>query len=335
LSEKGTSSLPDGTTVSADDVTMHLPVSSRDFTDFSCSKDHVLNAGEAIQGKRYLPPGFLYFPIGYSGRTSSLVVSGTPVVRPKGQYKNADGNVEHGPTQRLDYELEMACIVGKPSELGKPVAIKDADEHIFGIVIVNDWSGKSTVQVQSYVNDIDFSIARDIQGFEMPPLGPLNGKSFGTSVSPWIITLDALKESAIKGITREIPVASYLSDPNPVNSYDIRLKVELLTNDKSTTICETNLSSMYWSFRDMIVHQTSNGCSVRTGDLLATGTISGSTHESHGCLLELTKGGQKSFAVGEGAERVYLEDGDAVRISALASEGVGFGECTGKILPAV
>ncbi|PQE31806.1 fumarylacetoacetate hydrolase protein [Rutstroemia sp. NJR-2017a WRK4] len=317
LSEKGTSSLPNGTTALANDVTMHLPVSSRDFTDFSCSKDHVLNAGEAIQGKRYLPPGFLYFPIGYSGRTSSLVVSGTPVVRPKGQYKNADGNVEYGPTQGLDYELEMACVVGKPSELGKPVDIKDADDYIFGLVILNDWS------------------ARDIQGFEMPPLGPLNGKSFGTSVSPWIITLDALKESAIKGITREIPVASHLSDPNPVNSYDIRLKAELLANGTSTTICETNLSSMYWSFRDMIVHQTSNGCSVRTGDLLATGTISGSTHESHGCLLELTKGGQKSFAVGEGAERVYLQDGDAVRISALASEGVGFGECTGKILPAV
>lgn len=191
------------------------------------------------------------------------------------------------------------------------------------------------IRTYSCIINIDFSLARDIQALEMLPLGPLNGKSFGTSISPWIITLDALKESAIKGVPRETSVASYLSDPNPINSYDIRLKAELLSNEKSTTVCETNLSTMYWSFRDMIVQQTSNGCSIRTGDLLATGTISGSTDESHGCLLELTKGGQKSFALGEGVERVYLEDDDSVRISALASEGVGFGECTGKILPAV
>lgn len=168
----------------------------------------------------------------------------------------------------------------------------------------------------------------------MLPLGPLNGKSFATSLSPWIITLDALQASAVEGQPRELQVASYLVDHNPINSYDIALQADLITGGKSTTVCKSNLNAMYWTFRDLVVHQSSNGCCLNTGDILATGTISGSTDESHGCLLELTKGGKDSFKLGDGQSRVYIEDGDEIQISALASDGVGFGECTGKVLPA-
>lgn len=181
---------------------------------------------------------------------------------------------------------------------------------------------------------LNYHSARDIQGLEMPPLGPLNGKSFATSLSPWVITLDALQASAVKGQPRELQVASYLVDPNPINSYDIALQADLMAGGKSTTICKSNLNAMYWTFRDLVVHQSSNGCCLNTGDILATGTISGSTDESHGCLLELTKGGQDSFELGDGKSRIYIEDGDEIQISALASDGVGFGECTGKVLPA-
>lgn len=181
---------------------------------------------------------------------------------------------------------------------------------------------------------LSYDSARDIQGLEMTPLGPLNGKSFATSLSPWIITLDALQASAITGQPRELQVAPYLMDPNPINSYDIALQADLISNGKSTTVCKSNLSAMYWTFRDLVVHQSSNGCCLNTGDILGTGTISGATDESHGCLLELTKGGQDSFEIGDGKSRVYIEDGDEIQISALASNGVGFGECTGKVLPA-
>ncbi|KFY27658.1 hypothetical protein V491_00792 [Pseudogymnoascus sp. VKM F-3775] len=170
--------------------------------------------------------------------------------------------------------------------------------------------------------------------FKMLPLGPLNGKSFATSLSPWIITLDALQASVVEGQPRELQVSSYLVDPNPINRYDIALQADLITGGKSTTICESNLNAIYWSFRDLVVHQSSNGCCLNTGDILATGTTSGSTDESHGCLLELTKGGQESFELGDRKSRVYIEDGDEIQISALASNGVGFREFTGKVLPA-
>ena len=169
----------------------------------------------------------------------------------------------------------------------------------------------------------------------MMPLGPLNGKSFATSMSAWVITPDALQSSAVEGQPRELQVASYLSDPNPISSYDINLQADLIADSGSTTLCKTNLNTMYWTFRDLIVQQTANGCNLNTGDILATGTISGSTGDSHGCLLELTNGGQDSFAISEGGTRIYLEDGDIVQLSALASNGVGFGECSGKVLPAL
>ncbi|PVH82821.1 fumarylacetoacetate hydrolase family protein [Cadophora sp. DSE1049] len=308
--------LPSGSTAAVQDVSMHLPVSIGDFTDFSCSKEHVLNAGEAILKKRFLPPGFLHFPVGYTGRTSSIIVSGTPVTRPRGQFRDAKGEVVYGPTEQLDYELEVGCIVGKPSALGDSIAVNDADEHIFGLVLLNDWS------------------ARDIQGLEMMPLGPLNGKSFSTSISPWVVTLDALQAFQSPAPARELKVAPYLADSKTDNTYSIELKAELLVGDQATTICESQLKTMYWSFRDLLAHQTSNGCNLNTGDLLATGTISGETKTSHGCLLELTKGGEQTFEVAGGMNRTFLEDGDSIRISASCGDGVGFGECFGKVLPA-
>ncbi|KAH9218658.1 fumarylacetoacetate hydrolase family protein [Leptodontidium sp. 2 PMI_412] len=313
---KPSKDLPSGSTASIQDVTMHLPVAIGDFTDFSCSKEHVLNAGEAIMKKRFLPPGFLHFPVGYTGRTSSIIPSGTPVTRPRGQFRNAQGEVVYGPTEQLDYELEVGCIVGKPSALGDSIAVGDADEHIFGLVLLNDWS------------------ARDIQGLEMMPLGPLNGKSFSTSISPWVITLDALEIFQSPAPERELKVAPYLADTKTDNTYSIQLKAELIVDDYATTICKSQLKTMYWSFRDLLAHQTSNGCNLNTGDLLATGTISGETHDSHGCLLELTKGGEQSFNIADGSRRKFLEDGDSIRISAICGEGVGFGECIGKVLPA-
>lgn len=167
----------------------------------------------------------------------------------------------------------------------------------------------------------------------MVPLGPLNGKSFSTSISPWVVTLDALKPFETQAPTREIKVASYLDDPKSANTYDIHLQAELLHEGKSTVICKSELKTMYWSFRDLVAHQTSNGCNINIGDILATGTISGETHDSHGCLLELTKGGQEKFEVTGGSSRIFLEDGDAIQISAFADEGVGFGACVGKLLP--
>jgi len=178
-------------------------------------------------------------------------------------------------------------------------------------------------------------LARDIQGLEMIPLGPLNGKSFATSISPWIITLEALQPSAAAGPPRELEVATYLSDPNPINTYDLHLQADLIVNEKETVICKSDLKTMYWSFRDLIAHQTSNGSNINTGDILATGTISGHTDDSHGCLLELTNGGQDSFQISEGSNRLYLEDGDILRLSAVASDGVGFGECIGRVMPSL
>ncbi|KAH7370644.1 fumarylacetoacetase [Rhexocercosporidium sp. MPI-PUGE-AT-0058] len=308
--------LPSGSTASIQDVTMHLPVSIGDFTDFSCSKEHVLNAGEAIMKKRFLPPGFLHFPVGYTGRASSIIPSGTAVTRPRGQFRNAQGEVVYGPTEQLDYELEVGCIVGKPSVLGDSIAVKDADDHIFGLVLLNDWS------------------ARDIQGLEMMPLGPLNGKNFSTSISPWVITLDALESFQCPAPQKELKPVPYLADSKTDNTYSIQLKAELIVGGQATTICESEMKTMYWSLRDLLAHQTSSGCNLNTGDILATGTISGETKESHGCLLELTKGGEESFNIAGGSSRKFLEDGDSIRLTAVCGDGVGFGECIGKVLPA-
>ncbi|KAI0471634.1 fumarylacetoacetase [Xylariaceae sp. FL0804] len=298
-----------------DFVTLHMPIAVSGFTDYSCSKEHGENASMAIFGKSINPPAFPYYPIGYSGRPSSIVVSGTPVRRPCGVYKVGD-SVEYGVCKALDYELEMACVIGKPSKMGDHVALKDVDEHIFGIILLNDWS------------------ARDIQGFEMVPLGPMNGKSFGTTVSPWVVTLEALEPFQTAAPAKDIPVPAYLHETKEKPGYDITVESELISGGKATKLCKSNVSWMYWTFRDLVAQQTVNGCNVSTGDVLATGTVSGKGDDEHGCLLETTNGGKVEFALGDGQKRTYLEDGDGLRMTAYAGNGVGFGECTGFITPA-
>ncbi|KAK2000350.1 fumarylacetoacetase [Colletotrichum falcatum] len=298
--------------VPVNEVQLHLPVKVNGFTDFSCSTEHMLNASEAVTGKASMPPAASYMPIGYSGRPSSIRLSGTRITRPYGQYRDGE-RIGFGPTRALDYELEVACIIGKPTKLGERVSVSDADEHIFGLVLLNDWS------------------ARDIQGLEMDPLGPLNGKSFGTSISAWVITLESLEPFATEPPVKAIPTQPYLTDKKEKSSYKIALEAEVLTGDEATTVCKAQLSWMYWTFRDLVAQQTINGCNLNTGDVLATGTVSGTGDDEHGCLLEMTKGGKVGWKTSNGQDRTYLKDGDGVRISGYAGDGVGFGECVGFI----
>ncbi|KAI0514417.1 fumarylacetoacetase [Xylaria bambusicola] len=298
-----------------DSVTLHLPIDVRGFTDYSCSREHNENASTALFGKCMVPESFPHSPMGYSGRPSSIVVSGTQIRRPCGVYKVGD-KVEYGVCQQLDYELEMACIVGKPSQLGEHVQLKDADDHIFGLVLLNDWS------------------ARDIQGFEMLPLGPLNGKSFGTSISPWVVTLEALEPFEASPSHRVEPVTAFLQDVKEKPNYNITLEASILSKGHTTKVCKANISWMYWTFRDLVAQQTVNGCNVNTGDVLATGTVSGKGDDEHGCLLEMTRGGKVEFTLSDGQKRTYLQDGDSVRMTGFAGPGVGFGDCSGLIVPA-
>ncbi|KAI9713160.1 MAG: hypothetical protein M1820_001145 [Bogoriella megaspora] len=306
-----------------ENVRMHLPVEVGDFTDFSCSADHMQNCGEAVTGLRTLPPSFLHLPVGYISRASSVVVSGTDFHRPWGQYRK-DGNIVWGPTEQLDFELEMACVVGKPSNFGQRVKAEDATKHIFGIVILNDWS------------------ARDIQALEMPPLGPMNSKSFCTSISPWIITTEALApfRSTLNVPSRETPPNGVMNHTSGIGreAYSIDLTASVASTEDAnskTVVCRSNVKTMYWTFEDLIAHQTCNGARIRTGDLLATGTVTGKEKgTSHGCLLELTVGGKQSYELKNGEKRTYLQDGDSVALEGIAGEGVGFGDCTGIVLSA-
>lgn len=324
--------------VQISEAALYLPLSIGDFTDYSCSRDHVLNASEAVFKKRELPSGFEYFPVGYTGRTSSIVVSGTAITRPKGQFRDIDGKVVFGPTRRLDYELEVACVIGMPNKIGESISVADADDHIFGVVLMNDWSGKHGSLTIIGAANLIFS-ARDIQGLEMTPLGPLNGKSFGTTISPWVVTLEALEpfRSISPSRNSAIPTATYLQDPRSDSSYTINLSatVQSSEQDYESLICTTQFSSLYWTLRDIVAQQTINGCNLNTGDLLATGTVSGNTPESHGCLMEVAASGGVDIKneQGNSEKKLWLADGDTVKITGLAGLGVGFGECVGNILP--
>jgi fumarylacetoacetase len=308
------------TTEPIQDVKLHLPVRIGDFTDFSASKDHVQNAAEAIHGTRSFPPAFHKYPVGYAGRCSSISVSGNNVVRPLGQftdYSDTERPIVFGPCRALDYELEIGAVIGRPVLPGTTLKAENADEHIFGLVLVNDWS------------------ARDIQALEMNPLGPFNGKNFATLISPWIITLEALKPYKTPAPPRMSPVASFLDDPKSAN-YRIDLEVELVRNGKSSKTCKVGFETMYWTFRHMLAHHTIGGCGLRTGDLVASGTVSGEKDEEHGCLMELTMNGKKPWKLDDGSELKYLEDGDEVRLTGVVGDGsggVGFGECVGKVIP--
>ena len=300
---------------------LHLPVEIGGYTDFYSSKEHATNVGSMFRDpKNALLPNWLHVPIAYNGRASSVVVSGTPIRRPQGQLKPPDAERPiFGPSRKLDFELETAFIVGEGNTLGEPIAIGDAQRHIFGLVLMNDWS------------------ARDIQQWEYVPLGPFNSKTFGTSISPWIVTLDALEPFRVAGPVQDPQPLPYLAQPEN-RGYDIELELRLKPADAAaTTICRTNSRYLYWSMAQQLAHHTLSGCNTRAGDLMGSGTISGPTPASWGSLLELAWNGQKPLALSSGAARSFLEDGDEVIITGWCQgDGyrVGFGEVRGTILPA-
>jgi len=303
------------------DARMHLPVSVGGYTDFYSSKEHATNVGSMFRDpKNALLPNWLHLPVAYNGRASSVVVSGTPIRRPKGQIKPAEGEQPiFAPTRKLDFELETAFIVGEGNALGEPIAVADAERHIFGMVLLNDWS------------------ARDIQQWEYVPLGPFNSKTFATSISPWIVTLDALEPFRVAGPTQDPAPLAYLAQTAP-HAFDIGLEVALRIKDQAeATISRTNFKYLYWSMAQQLAHHTVSGCNTRVGDLMGSGTISGSTADSFGSLLELAWNGQKPLALPGGAARSFLEDGDEVVITGCCrGDGyrVGFGEVRGKIVAA-
>ncbi len=304
------------------EVELLLPVEIGDYTDFYSSKDHAANVGTLFRGpENALPANWLYVPIAYHGRSSSIVVSGTDLHRPRGQTK-ADTAVapSFGPSQAVDFELEIGCFIGQGNELGEPIPVERAAEHVFGLVLVNDWS------------------ARDIQKWEYVPLGPFLAKNFGTSISPWVVPLDALEPFRVAGPAQEPPPLDYLRSPdNP--SFDIQLEIWLQSAAMAQPqrITDSNYRQLYWNLAQQVAHHTVNGCNLRTGDLLASGTISGPTAESRGSLLEITWGGKQPLELAGGELRRFLADGDRVTMTAWcqgAGYRVGFGEVTGKLLPA-
>jgi fumarylacetoacetase len=305
------------------EATLHLPVEIGGYTDFYSSKEHATNVGMMFRDpKNALLPNWLHLPVGYNGRASSVVVSGTPVRRPNGQTKapNAD-SPSFGPSAKLDIELETAFIVGEGNALGEPIPVAAADRHIFGMVLMNDWS------------------ARDIQQWEYVPLGPFNSKGFATSISPWVVTLDALEAFRVEGPAQDPEPLPYLRHGSKP-SVDLHLEVALQPEGtaEATTICRTNFRHMYWSMAQQLAHHTVAGCNTRVGDLMGSGTISGPEPDSFGSLLELTWNGQRPLALAGGGERSFLQDGDDVIITGWCQgDGyrVGFGSVTGQVTPAL
>ncbi|KAM9860976.1 fumarylacetoacetase [Aulostomus maculatus] len=302
---------------------MHLPADIGDYTDFYSSKDHATNVGIMFRGKENaLMPNWLRLPVGYHGRASSVVVSGTPIRRPSGQMRPDQTKPPvFGPSKQLDIELEMAFFVGGGNSLGEPIPIEKAHEHIFGMVLMNDWS------------------ARDIQAWEYVPLGPFLGKNFGTTISPWVVPMEALLPFAEPNAIQDPEPLPYLRHQDPY-TFNINLFVSLKGQGMAgmATICKSNFKYMYWTMKQQLAHHTVNGCNVRPGDLLASGTISGPDPETFGSMLELSWRGSKSIDLGGGNTRTFLKDGDEVTITGYCERDgyrVGFGTCTGTILPAL
>jgi fumarylacetoacetase len=304
-----------------DQVQMHLPVEIGDYTDFYASREHATNVGIMLRGKENaLMPNWLHLPVGYHGRASSVVLSGTEVTRPRGQVKPKDAPLEFTASRQLDFELEMGFFVGAGNPLGEPISIENAREHIFGMVLLNDWS------------------ARDIQAWEYQPLGPFLAKNFATSISPWVVTMDALEPFRVRGPEQDPAPLPYLQADSDTG-FDIQLEVSLQSArmDEAQVISRSNMKHLYWSIEQMLAHHTITGCNMRVGDLCGTGTISGPTEDSYGSLLELTWRGEKPIQLSSGEERKFLQDGDVVKMKGYCQgDGyrIGFGEVTGKILPA-
>ena len=301
-------------------VTLHLPFLVAEYTDFYAGRHHAFNVGTMFRGpENALPPNWLSIPIGYNGRASSVVVSGTPVRRPWGQVKGPDHELPaFQPSRRFDIELEMGAVVGMPSE--GPVTVEEADAMIFGYVLLNDWS------------------ARDIQAWEYQPLGPFQAKATATTISPWIVMKAALEPFRTSTPPRERPLLPYLHEPRPM-LYDIALEVALRPEGGvETVLSRTNYSEMYYSAPQQLAHHTTSGCAMTTGDLLGSGTISGPTKESRGSLLELSWGGKEPIALKDGGTRTFIEDNDTLTLRGAArGDGytIGFGDCTGQVIPAL
>uniref|UniRef100_A0A3P8N5R4 Fumarylacetoacetase n=1 Tax=Astatotilapia calliptera TaxID=8154 RepID=A0A3P8N5R4_ASTCA len=304
-------------------VIMHLPANIGDYTDFYSSRDHATNVGIMFRGKENaLMPNWYMLPVGYHGRASSVVVSGTPIRRPSGQMRPDQTKPPvFGPSKKLDIELEMAFFVGGGNPLGEAIPIQKAHEHIFGMVLMNDWS------------------ARDIQAWEYVPLGPFLGKNFGTTISPWVVPMEALLPFAEPNPIQDPEPLPYLQH-HDAYTFNINLFVSLKGKGmaEAVNICRSNFKYMYWTMKQQLAHHTVNGCNVKPGDLLASGTISGPDPESFGSMLELSWNGSKNIDLGGEGTRTFLNDGDEVTISGYC-EGdgyrVGFGTCQGTILPAL
>jgi fumarylacetoacetase len=312
--------------VSRSDARMTMPFEVRDYVDFYSSLEHATNLGKIMRpGTEPLLPNWRRLPVGYHGRASTVVIDGTPVVRPRGQIKQENGEPEFGPTAMLDIELEVGFVTGRGNALGEPIPIERAREHIFGVVLVNDWS------------------ARDIQAWEYQPLGPFLGKSFATSISPWVVTLDALEPYRAAPPKQDPAPLPYLRAAQDWN-YDIALEIALRTekmrgeNSLAEIVSRSNFKHLYWSMAQQLAHATSNGATITPGDLFASGTISGPEPGSYGSLIELTWRGTKPLKLSSSEERRFLEDGDEVTMTgyceAPGKPTIGFGEVKGIVEPA-
>ena len=303
-------------------VTMHMPVKIGDYTDFYSSIDHATNVGSMFRDpKNALLPNWKHLPVAYHGRASSIAVSGTNYHRPRGQMKADDAEFPVvGPTRLLDFELEMAFIIGKETQQGISVSTDESDDFIFGMVLFNDWS------------------ARDIQKWEYVPLGPFLSKNFASTISPWVVTLDALEPFRTKGYIQEPKVLPYLEYKGEKN-IDIHLEILIQPeNTPPTSVSKSNYKYMYWNMNQQLAHHTINGCKINVGDMMASGTISGPTPDSFGSMLELAWQGTKPITLSDGTERKFINDGDTVIMKGHAERDgvrIGFGEVSGKILPAI
>ncbi|AGA78728.1 fumarylacetoacetase [Echinicola vietnamensis] len=306
--------------VNRKEAKMLMPVKVGDYTDFYSSKEHATNVGTMFRDpENALMPNWKHLPVGYHGRASSIVPSGTPIHRPKGQFKAPDAEKpSFGPSRRLDFELEMAFITSNPTKMGTSIRTQEAEEHIFGFVLFNDWS------------------ARDIQAWEYVPLGPFLGKSFASSISPWVVTLEALAPFRTKSPKPEEPLLPYLQCEQD-HGFDIHLEVGIQPEGKQETIvCRSNYKYLYWNIAQQLAHQTVNGCNINVGDMYASGTISGPEESSFGSMLELAWKGTKPIRLDCGAERSFIEDGDTVTMRGYAEKDgvrVGFGEVSTAVMP--
>ncbi len=303
-----------------DEIEMKMPVLVGDYTDFYASKEHATNVGTMFRGaENALMPNWLHMPVGYHGRSSSIVTTHTPIHRPQGQTlpEGADKPV-FGPSKLVDFELEMAFITTDANDLGEPIPIDEAEEYIFGLVVFNDWS------------------ARDIQKWEYVPLGPFLGKNFASSMSPWIVTLDALEPFRVESPKQDPQPLPYLKTKGK-HSFDIKLEVGIQPKDgKETTVCKSNFQYMYWNMAQQLAHHTVNGCPVNSGDMMGSGTISGPTEDSYGSMLELSWKGTKPLKMKDGTERKFINDYDTVIMRGYCENDdvrIGFGQVKTQLLP--